>query len=796
LQGKSRFAFWMLIFLMTALPSCSEYINNPSPTATGLSPASVQAGQPQFNLNVTGKNFTPQSIVQWNPGTGAIPLTTIFQSETEMTGIVPALLVENPGASMITIFTPQPGGGTSKPALNFTITPTASPVPQITSLQPSGVLAGGAGFSLSIIGNNFVTTSFVTVNNANRAAAFQNNTELEVAITSSDIAEAGSLMIAVVNPPPDGGTSNIVPLTANNPVPSISTLSPTGVQAGTASPPTLTVSGTGFVIGSQILINGGARSTTVAPTGTSATTQLTSGDLAAGGVDQVQMMNPGPGGGISNILTLSVNPTTTVGLPIILDLAPNGMLANNGVCGTTCSSGTPTSTTAGPSTSSNGDFVAFASISSNLVSINANTNSDIYLRRTCLGSGSCAPSTTIVTTDPNGNAANGASSEPSISSSGGDAAFTSTATNLTTSVPQTGLITQVFWRPTCSGTSQQTCTGTGNEAQLVSISADGLSAGNGPSFNPSISSDGDFVVFASLATNLVSNVTFDGVTPQVFVRNTCGGATSSTCTPTTFLISTDGTAPSGVVAPANGASTNPTVATGGAFISFTSSATNLGPGAPNPSGSQEVFMRPCTYSGGACVGQAQIGSTPDGVTPANGASSESVISEDGRFVIFASTGTNLGVVSGGVQQVYVRDTCLNATTTACTPSTTLVSTADGTTPGNAISEHPSLNNVNTLNIGATVAFASLSSNLGANTANGIENIFVRQTCLGTTTTCAPGIAVASVPGGSAPPSSNGSSLMPSISGDGHSVSFLSFSSNLVALPTSGLSNIFLSGTTF
>lgn len=795
LQGKSRLAFWALVFVTAVLPSCGGYINNPAPKTSRLFPASVPAGTPQFTLDVFGKSLTPSSVVQWNAGTGPLSLVTIFLSETETSALVPAFLVQNPGAAMVTVFTPAPGGGTSNPVLTFTITAVSSPIPTITDLQPKTVLAGSGGVNLLILGRNFVPTSIVTVNGQNRTATFNNSTSLQVGITAADVAQAGNVMIAVLNPPPNGGTSDAVPLAVQNPVPTISSVTPTGVQAGTTAPTTLSVAGTGFMTSSQILINGGARSTVV--TGAAgASTQLTSGDLGAGAVDQIQVMNPGPGGGVSNILTFAVNPTATVGLPVILDLAPNGSLANNGVCGTTCTGTTPSQATAGPSTSSAGQFVAYASISSNLVTTNANTTSDIFLRKTCLASAGCTPTTTIVSTDPNGNSANGASFEPSISNSGTFSAFTSTATNLTSSVPLSGLITQVFWRPTCSGAAP-TCSGNGNAAQLVSTSADGVSAGNGPSFNPVISTDGQWVAFASLATNLVSNVAFDGVTPQVFVRNTCSGVTSNTCTPTTFLISTDGTAPIGVVAPANGASSNPSIATSGLFVSFTSSATNLGPVLLPPNGPPEVFVRACTYTAGVCVGQAQIASTPDGTTPADAASSESVVSSNGRFVIFASTANNLGVDPGGNQQIYARDTCVTETVPACTPLTTLVSTVDRATPGNGLSEHPSISNVTALATNLIVAFASLSSNLGGNTANGVENIFVRQTCLVLTTACVPTTVVASQPGGNAQRSSNGSSLIPSISGDGHSVSFLSFSSDLVAFPqTNGLSNIFLAGTTF
>jgi Tol biopolymer transport system component len=143
------------------------------------------------------------------------------------------------------------------------------------------------------------------------------------------------------------------------------------------------------------------------------------------------------------------------------------------------------------------------------------------------------------------------------------------------------------------------------------------------------------------------------------------------------------------------------------------------------------------------------------------------------------------------QQIYVRDTCtgVDTVTTTCAPSTTLVSTATGA-PGNGLSEHPSISAT-----GQFVAFASLASNL-ANTTNGIENIFVRNTCLATTITCTTGVAISSISGGTNASPSNGQNLAPSISADGHTVSFLSFSNNLVPRDNNALEDIFLGTTTF
>ena len=101
--------------------------------------------------------------------------------------------------------------------------------------------------------------------------------------------------------------------------------------------------------------------------------------------------------------------------------------------------------------------------------------------------------------------------------------------------------------------------------------------------------------------------------------------------------------------------------------------------------------------------------------------------------------------------------------------------------------------------GQFVAFASVASNLALNVANGIENIYVRNTCdtvATSTTACAPQTVLVSQAAGTSPPAANGSSYKPSISADGHTVSFISFASDLVAHDTNGFEDVFLAATTF
>jgi hypothetical protein len=806
LLGNSRVFFGSLTcFLAVLLTCCQQQMNFPAPKIKSMAPAAILAGQPVFTLTVTGSNFTPSSSVLWNGSARS----TLFSSTSVLTAQILASDVQNAGTATVSVSTPSPGGGTTL-TLQFTINPAPSPVPQITSLSPSGVTTGSAQFTLTVTGTNFVSQSIVTVNGANRSTSFVNATTLGAGILAPDVTTAGTIQIAVINPQPNGGGSNSFLLNVKNSVPSITSLTPTSFTAGSAGT-TIGLTGVGYVPNSTVTINGAPRTTTF-DSSTAIEVTLTAGDLATGGIDQVQVVNPVPGGGTSNTLTFAVNPTDLVGLPVIVDLAPDGTPANNGICGATCSGGTPTLATAGPSVSQTGNLVAFASNSTNLVANQTNGLSDVFLRNTCLAAAltsnsTCTPSTSEVSVGLSGATADGPSSEPSLDSAGLHVAYTSTASNLMNYVTVPGGARQVYWQATCSTTtSSGGCSGTATNAPaIVSVSADGSKPGNGDSYNPVISSDGQYVAFVSLATNLVLNANADGLTPQVYIRNTCSVvppvAPTAGCTPTTYLVSTpDGTTPG------NRASSNPAIADAGLFVAFASSATNLGPTAPNPSGASEIFWRSTCITSlstptSTCVPSTILASTPDGTTPADGASIQAAISETGRFVAFASTAANLIPGVGPTQQIYVRDTCTGIVATpTCADSTQLISTPDGTTPANALSENPSINQCGTTTTcasGQYIAFASHASNLGANVENGIENIFVRDDCdvlpSTTSTVCAPYTFLASQPGGSSPPPADGTSIAPAITGDGQAVSFISFADNLVPRDTNALEDIFLAG---
>ena len=119
-------------------------VSSPGPIVTSLSPASVIAGDPAFQLTVNGSNFVESSVVRWN---GA-DRTTTFQSSTVLTASIPAGDIASSGSAQVTVFTPAPGGGTSS-ALTLDINTTFLDVPNsyfayayIEAVFNAGVTAG------------------------------------------------------------------------------------------------------------------------------------------------------------------------------------------------------------------------------------------------------------------------------------------------------------------------------------------------------------------------------------------------------------------------------------------------------------------------------------------------------------------------------------------------------------------------------------------------------------------------------------------------------------------------------
>lgn len=290
-------------------------VNNPAPELTQLVPNSIAIGSGAFTLKINGNGFVPSSVVQWN---GA-PRPTTFVSATQVTIPVSASEISSLGTVMITVINPAPGGGTSNPQL-FRIV-TTNPLPFLLGLSPSSAVAGSGGFTLTVNGENFVPNSVVNWNGSPRPTTFVSSIELSAQITAADVASQGVATVKVVNPPPGGGTSEILTFAINppNPVPVLTGLVPTIIAAGSPAF-TLTVNGSKFVPGSAVQVNGSLRPT-VFGSATQLFAQLSAADVANVGTVAITVVNPTPGGGTSNSLALTIGAAGNP-VPAITSLNP------------------------------------------------------------------------------------------------------------------------------------------------------------------------------------------------------------------------------------------------------------------------------------------------------------------------------------------------------------------------------------------------------------------------------------------------------------------------------------------
>ncbi len=182
-----------------------------------------------------------------------------------------------------------------------------NPMPTLSSLSPSSARAEGPDFNLTVTGSNFVSTSVVRWNGSDRPTTFVGSSQVSASISATDIATPGIAEVKVSNPAPGGGVSNQLAFVidpAISPLPTLSSLSPSGVRA--EGPDfNLTVMGSNFVSTSRVRWNGSDKLTTFLSS-TQLTASMLSSDVAKGGTAQVEVFNSPPGGGTSNALTFTI----------------------------------------------------------------------------------------------------------------------------------------------------------------------------------------------------------------------------------------------------------------------------------------------------------------------------------------------------------------------------------------------------------------------------------------------------------------------------------------------------------
>jgi Tol biopolymer transport system component len=189
----------------------------------------------------------------------------------------------------------------------------------------------------------------------------------------------------------------------------------------------------------------------------------------------------------------------------------------------------------------------------------------------------------------------------------------------------------------------------------------------------------------------------------------------------------------------------------------------------NEPGSHKCTCKEGFYGTGLeCRPVLQLVSVSENGLPGNGTSSGASASDDGRFVVFTSTASNLvSDDTNEVSDVFVKDMVAN--------TMTRVSVSSVGTEGNGPSENASISAD-----GRYIAFSSRASNLVSTDDNGVADIFVHDRVERTTTR----VSVSSAP---QTYQANGASGWPQISADGQTVVFTSSATNLAPSSTNSTS---------
>jgi WD40-like Beta Propeller Repeat len=432
----------------------------------------------------------------------------------------------NTGASLINI---SPSAAKFGGTTDFTITVTAS---SVNPFSPGTVVEW--------TGTKLVTSTIPTGTQA---------TTVTATVPHSLIATPGTAFITTLTPQSGAGNNGIsnsltfLVYGNPNPAPTLSSMSPNSANTCTGTNcagVNITLTGTNFLTPST---NGGS--------------SVTYTGLATGGVEtainvssisstQIKAVIPGSYLLYADSAQINVlNPPSAVCLVNCPNLgggdtnAPGNVTTQIFTIGGGASSGNSTGAATAeeetPAVSQDGRYVAYASQQSD--------TTQIFVRDTCLGAAQgCTPATQPVSIASDGTPANAESHTPSMSSDGRYIAFSSAATNLAEGAPAGR---QIYLRDTCVGAA----TGCKAATSLVSVDSSGSLNGT-EAILPSVSSSGRFIAFvavtksnapsASATTSSTAAPAAKSATPnsglrQVFVRDTCAGATS--CTPKTTRIS-------------------------------------------------------------------------------------------------------------------------------------------------------------------------------------------------------------------------------------------------------------------
>ncbi|MEO8597546.1 MAG: putative Ig domain-containing protein [Candidatus Solibacter sp.] len=205
----------------------------------------------------------------------------------------------NPSAAKPYVVQVSNPGGTVTNTVPFFLLP-----PVLSTISPLTVPVGSAAFTLTASGANFLPTSQIVFNGT--ALTTTLSTSLTATVSAGLLGSAGIFPVMVSNGP--GAVSGAVSFTVASPT--LATISPILVSQGSATF-TLTVTGTNFVPGSQVLMDGAPLATTFV-NANSLTAMVSNTSVSVPKLATIAVANPGQTGNVTGTLPLTVVGTLAI----------------------------------------------------------------------------------------------------------------------------------------------------------------------------------------------------------------------------------------------------------------------------------------------------------------------------------------------------------------------------------------------------------------------------------------------------------------------------------------------------
>ncbi len=319
--------------------SASFVVGTAAPVLTSMTgvPNPLLIGNPGFTITVNGTGFTPSTTLR----IGTTAVATTFVSATQLRAFVPPSLLGEGGLLKVTAILPQPTVG---PSNELTVS-LFNPIPGVTSISPNTTAVrldpNSLPLEITVNGFGFAKEAAVVVDGASVPTEYRSSTQLIGFVPQTVLEAAKIVTVAVSNPPPTLGTSEALPLSLYNLVPTMTSVEAAPILFDPAPrfegdkplfPAQVVLRGTNFTKTGLIYVIGTPCDADVGGlTGTRISSTLIIGNvnIACTGTYRMGVVNPQPGGGLSNIVSFEVTQYTAPAAVSLAGISPVAIVAGS-----------------------------------------------------------------------------------------------------------------------------------------------------------------------------------------------------------------------------------------------------------------------------------------------------------------------------------------------------------------------------------------------------------------------------------------------------------------------------------